>query len=135
MPESQVAHRPNAGVRMKRANRCVDQAPTVAITTSLGAGREADADALVSDRARGTREAVRARQPLRAFDAGAIGKLSRTAQTDPAHLRRTGSSCRSSERTWTAMHRWPPDSERHRRGTTSSAIGGNVCESTDKGSA
>ena len=42
MPECQVAHRPSTGVRMKRANECVEQALTAASTTSPVADDDAD---------------------------------------------------------------------------------------------
>lgn len=89
MPACQVAHRPSAGVRMKRANKCVDQAPTAASTTSQVADADADLKMHGSERARHAREAIRARQPRGSFDARAIRELSRAAPTDPAQLRRT----------------------------------------------
>jgi prophage regulatory protein len=89
MPECQVAHRPSAGVRMKRASECVDQAPTAASTTSTVADADADLKMHGSERARHAREAIRARQPRGSFDARAIRELSQAAATDPAQLRRT----------------------------------------------
>ena len=89
MPESRVAHRPNAGVRMKRANERVDQALTAASTTSPVADDDADLKMHGSEKARHAREAIRARQPRGAFDARAIRELSQAAPTDPAQLRRT----------------------------------------------
>jgi prophage regulatory protein len=89
MPECQVAHRPSAGVRMKRANECVDQALTAASTTSPVADDDADLKMHGSERARHAREAIRARQPRGSFDARAIRELSQAAPTDPAQLRRT----------------------------------------------
>ena len=89
MPESRVAHRPNAGVRMKRSNERVDQALTAASTTSPVADDDADLKMHGSEKARHAREAIRARQPRGAFDARAIRELSQAAPTDPAQLRRT----------------------------------------------
>ena len=89
MPESHVAHRPNAGIRMKRANECGDQVPTAASTTSPVADEDDDLKMQCSERARYAREAIRARQPRGAFDARAIRELSQAAPIDPAHLRRT----------------------------------------------
>ena len=89
MPECQVAHRPSTGVRMKRANECVEQAPTAASTTSPVADADADLKMHGSERARHAREAIRARQPRGSFDARAIRELSQAAPTDPAQLRRT----------------------------------------------
>lgn len=89
MPECQVAHRPSAGVRMKRANECVDQTLTAASTTSPVADADADLKMHGSERARHAREAIRARQPRGLFDARAIRELSQAAPTDPAQLRRT----------------------------------------------
>lgn len=55
----------------------------------MAAGQQADTELTVSDRARYGRQAIRARQPLGAFDASAIRELSQAAPTDPTRLRRT----------------------------------------------
>lgn len=89
MPERQVAHRPIAGGRMKRANERVDQAMAAASTSSRVADGDADLKMPGSERARHAREAIRARQPRGAFDARAIRELSQAAPTDPTQLRRT----------------------------------------------
>lgn len=74
---------------MKRANECADRVPTAVSTASSVADQDADTEVPVSERARHTREAIRARQPRGAFDARAIRELSQAAPTDPAQLRRT----------------------------------------------
>ena len=74
---------------MKRANECADRAPTAVCTSRSVVGQDADTAVPVSERARYAREAIRARQPIGAFDARAIRELSQAASTDPAQLRRT----------------------------------------------
>jgi prophage regulatory protein len=74
---------------MKRANERVDQALAAASTSSRVADGDADLKMPGSERARHTREAIRARQPRGLFDARAIRELSQAAPTDPAQLRRT----------------------------------------------
>lgn len=74
---------------MKRANKYVDQATTITHTTTLATGEVTAGEATISDRSRHARDAIRARQPLGAFDARAIRELSQAAPTDPTSLRRT----------------------------------------------
>lgn len=74
---------------MKRANECADRVPTAVSTSSSVADQDADTEVPVSERARYAREAIRARQPVGAFDARAIRELSQAAPTEPARLRRT----------------------------------------------
>jgi prophage regulatory protein len=74
---------------MKRANQYVDQATTTTNTTTLAKGQATAGEATISDRARHARDAIRARQPLGAFDAKAIRDLSQAAPTDLTSLRRT----------------------------------------------
>lgn len=120
---------------MKRERERVDQTPTAASTTSQGADLDTDPTLLGSLRSKPAHKAIRARQTLRAIQAATIGQRPTTAPADSANLHRAGSPCRSSDGAWTAAHRWPPESEHHRRGPASSAITANVGQPTDKESA
>lgn len=73
---------------MKRRIEYADRAMVAAGTASLAADQDGVARVAASDRARHAREAVRARQPLGAFDARAIRELSQSVPTDPKGLRR-----------------------------------------------
>ncbi|WP_413894092.1 helix-turn-helix transcriptional regulator [Candidatus Skiveiella danica] len=73
---------------MKRRIEFADQAMVAAGTASLAADQDGVTRVAASDRARHAREAVRARQPLGAFDARAIRELSQAVPTDPKGLRR-----------------------------------------------
>lgn len=74
---------------MKRGNQYADRAMTTTSTKSLVTGQDASGEATVSDRASYAREAIRARQPIGAFDAKALRELSQAAPSDPTSLRRT----------------------------------------------
>ena len=74
---------------MKRTNQYAYRALKTADSMSPAADLQAVGESTISDRARSAREAVRGRQPLRAFDAKAIRELSQAARTDQTLLRRT----------------------------------------------
>jgi prophage regulatory protein len=74
---------------MIRTKQYADQALTTTGTTNPAADLNAHREATASDRSRNAREAVRGRQPLRAFDARALRELSPAAPTDQAVVRRT----------------------------------------------
>lgn len=113
MPESRVAHRPNAGVRMKRENERVDQTLTAASTTSPVADDDADLKMHGSEKARHAREAIRARQPRGPSTPGRSGSCPR--QHRPIQL---SCAARSAAASYARSCRWPT-----RRSTSWSGAG------------